>query len=106
MLSTALLFVRHEAKRTAAYCLRSIASQLALKNQAFRKRLFKLHDETGITFNSQNQSFKIIWEKIFDEIIFKMRFENSLFWVLDATDEVDSQSLLINHLMKFSPRHL
>ena len=90
----------HQAKRTAAYCLRSIARQLALVNQDFRERLFKLHDETGLTFNSQDQNFKVIWENIFEEIIFKMRFAKGLFWVLDAVDELDSQQLLIPHLMK------
>ena len=93
----------HQSKRTAAYCLRSIAYQLALVNEEFRERLFKFHDETELAFTSQNQNFRIIWEKLFVEIIFKMRFEKGLFWVLDAIDEMDPQSQLINSLMKIQP---
>ena len=90
----------HQAKRTAAYCLRSIASQLAHVNEEFRELLFTLHEESGLAFTTQNQNFNVIWEKIFQGIIFKMMFPEPLFWVLDAVDEVDSQSLMISHFMK------
>ena len=89
----------HQAKRTAAYCLRSIASQLAHVNEEFRERLFTLHEESGILFTSQNQNLDIIWEKIYEGIIFKMEFQETLFWSLDAIDEADSQSSLINRLL-------
>ena len=90
----------HQAKRTAAYGLRSIALQLALAHESFRKRLFILHEETGITFTSQNQNFNTIWDKVFEDIIFKIKFPTTLFWVFDGVDEVDSHSLLLGHLMK------
>lgn len=90
----------HQAKRTAAYCLRSIASQLAHKSEEFRQRLFSLNQESGLTFISDDQSFSVIWEKIFEGIIFKISFPGPLFWVLDAVDEADSPMMLISHLMK------
>ena len=90
----------HQAKRTAAYCLRSLASQLAFTNREFRQRLLDLHDESGIAFTSQNENFTVIWDTIFEGIIFKLSFQKPLFWVLDAVDEADSQSLLLNHLLK------
>ncbi|KAI9774250.1 MAG: hypothetical protein M1839_001752 [Geoglossum umbratile] len=90
----------HQVKRTAAYCLRSIASQLAYANEEFREKLVTLHEESGIAFNSQKQNFSVIWEKIFEGILFKMRLQKPLFWVLDAIDEADSPSLLISHLLK------
>ncbi|KAH0558740.1 hypothetical protein GP486_004616 [Trichoglossum hirsutum] len=90
----------HQAKRTTTYGLRSIASQLAKTNPEFRERLLGLHKESRIAFNSQNQSFNVIWERIFEGIIFKMKFQKPLFWALDAIDEVDSGSLLVNHLLK------
>lgn len=93
----------HQTKRTGAYCLRSIATQLAITNADFASQLLALHEETGITFNSQNQPFKVIWEKIFEGIIFKMRFPHPLYWVLDAVDEADQQCQLINHLNKMQP---
>ena len=89
----------HQTKRTAAYCLRSIASQLAFTNKEFRDRLLSLHEDTGITFNSQGQNFSVIWEKIFEGIIFKLKLK-PLYWVLDALDEADIPSKLINSLVK------
>ena len=89
----------HQNKRTAAYCLRSIASQLAFTNEEFRERLLSLHEETGISFSSQDQNFSVIWEKIFEGIIFKMKI-GPLYWVLDAFDEADVPSTLISSLMK------
>ena len=88
----------HQSKRTAAYCLRSIASQLAFTNEEFRHKLLTLREETGLSFSSQDQDFSIIWEKIFHGIIFKMKGE-PLYWVLDAFDEADVPSLLVNSLM-------
>lgn len=90
----------HQAKRTAAYCLRSIASQLAQKSEEFRQSLFKLNQESDLAFISESQSFNMIWEKIFEGIVFKMRFPGPLYWALDAIDEADSPIMLIGHLMK------
>jgi len=90
----------HRTKRTAVYCLRSIASQLAHTNEEFRNRLLTLSSSSRIAFNSQNQSFDLIWEKIFEGIIFKMKSHKTLFWVLDAVDEVDSLQLLLCHFLK------
>lgn len=90
----------HQAKRTAAYCLRSIASQLAQKNEEFRQRLFKFNQESGLTFVSEDQSFGVIWEKIFEGIVFRIRFPEPMFWVLDAVDEADLPMMLIGNFMK------
>jgi WD40 repeat protein len=89
----------HQTKRTAAYCLRSIASQLAQTSEAFREALFSFHAETGIKFTSQDQNFRTIWEKVFEGIIFKVVFPQPLFWILDGIDEADTQSLIINSLL-------
>ncbi|KAF2839198.1 hypothetical protein M501DRAFT_1003751 [Patellaria atrata CBS 101060] len=90
----------HQMKRTAAYCLRSIAAQLARTNLEFREALFAFHAGTGIKFASQDQKFETIWEKIFEGIIFKTAFQTPLFWILDAIDEADAYSVLISRLMK------
>ena len=89
----------HQGKRTAAYCLRSIVVQLAFNNEEFREKLFELHAETGISFGSQMQNFQVIWEKIFEGIIFKLSLK-PLYWVLDAFDEADIPLPLINSLIK------
>ena len=89
----------HQTKRTAAYCLRSLASQLALTNEKFREQLYHLHEETGLSFSSQDQTFSTIWEKIFKGIIFKMKLE-PLYWVLDAFDEADIPTTLMGNFTK------
>lgn len=89
----------HQNKRRAAYCLRSIASQLASANEEFREKMLTLHEQSGISFSSQDQNFSVIWEKIFEGIIFKMKAE-PMFWVLDALDEADVPSTLISSLTK------
>ena len=90
----------HQSRRTVALCLRSIAAQLAWTDRDFRERLVALHEDSGFVFTSENENFQIIWDRIFKGIICKMRFASPLFWVLDAVDESDSPSLLINHLMR------
>ena len=89
----------HQNKRTIAHSLRSIASQLALANGEFREKLLFLHQETGISFNSQNQNFSVIWEKIFEDIIFKLKTK-PMYFILDALDEADDPTHLINSLVK------
>ncbi|KAI4268566.1 MAG: hypothetical protein LQ337_007765 [Flavoplaca oasis] len=93
----------HQSKRTTAYCLRSIATQLAVANEDFRLSLVTLHKETGITLNTQNQPFRVIWEKIFEGIILKMRFQQPLYWILDAVDEADQYALLTSHFAAMKP---
>jgi WD40 repeat protein len=91
-------FLSNHQKRTGAYCLRSIALQLALLNEPFRMALFALNNETGVLFGSQKLNF--IWEKIFEGIVFKANFPTPLFWVVDALDEADLPQVLINLFMK------
>jgi WD40 repeat protein len=93
----------HQTKRTAAYCLRSIASQLAQANLEFREALYAFHAETGIKFTSQDQNFNTIWEKVYEGIILKMRFRKPLFWVLDGVDEADLQSQITSCLLSMRP---
>jgi WD40 repeat protein len=91
----------HQTKRTVAYCLRSIATQLALINDNLRTRLISLETEAGIRFNSQDPNLHAIWEQIYEQIIFKIDFGRPLFWVLDGVDESDSQDFFANHLANF-----
>ncbi|KFY29271.1 hypothetical protein V493_02446 [Pseudogymnoascus sp. VKM F-4281 (FW-2241)] len=84
----------HQLKRTAAYCLRSIAFQLAQINDEFREQLSTLIEDSGIQFNSQTQSFNLIWEKVFEGILFKLRLRKPLFLILDGINEADSQDFL------------
>ena len=88
----------HRAKRTISYALRSIATQLALGDESFRKALMAMHLETGLSFCDQGQTFHSIWEKIFEGIIFRLRFRRPLIWVLDGIDEADAPDILLANL--------
>ncbi|CAL8574483.1 hypothetical protein XPA_000443 [Xanthoria parietina] len=91
----------HQVKRTVSYCLRMIAFQLAIRYEAVREALFKLRDETNATF--ERQSFKDVWEKIFQGIVLRIPFKEDLFWILDALDESDSPSSLCDLLVRSRP---
>ena len=84
----------HQLKRTAAYCLQSIAFQFAQVNDKFRKHLCDLIEVCGVGFNSQTQSFHIIWEKVFQGILLKLELQKPLFLVLDGINESDSPDFL------------
>ena len=87
----------HQAKRTVAYGLRSIATQLAMSDSSFRDALLSFHRESGLVFTNQNQNFQSIWEKIFEGIIFQLHFPRPLIWVLDGIDESDAPDTLLAH---------
>ncbi len=88
----------HETKRTLSYLLRSIALQAALDHEAFSTRLIELHENTGITFGQQKAP--IIWEKIFEGILFRLPSQDPLFWVFDGLDEAEAPTELIKLLSK------
>lgn len=94
----------HRAKRAAAYGLRSIATQLALSSGLFRQALLSLHQETGVSFSNQNQSFHSIWEKVFERIVFQLHFPQPLVWVLDGVDESDAPDTLLARLPQIRSR--
>ena len=90
----------HKAKQTIAYCLRSIATQLAHHHTGFREAIETFHLETGINFTSQSINFKVIWEKVFEGILFKLDFGEPIFWVFDAVDEADRSGDFVDMLLK------
>ena len=88
----------HQYKRTASYCLRSIAFQFALSNESFRSSLLTLNEESGMNFRSEKLSS--VWEKLFVGLIFKIPLYGPLFWVIDALDEGESPIVLVNLFKK------
>jgi WD40 repeat protein len=88
----------HQVKRTSVYCLRSLAFQIAQVNEDFREQLLAFIEESGTDFNSQ--TFGLVWEKVFEGILFKLPIRKPIFLVLDGIDEADSQSLLVTQMMK------
>jgi WD40 repeat protein len=87
-----------QRKKTAAYFLRAMAFQIAQSNEEFREILLDLHEGSGITFGEQPAN--TIWLKVFEGILFKMDLGSPFYWVVDALDEADSPSQLVNIFTK------
>lgn len=87
----------HQLKQTASFCLRSIAAQAALYHKEFQTAILRLHEKTGVRFN-QNHSFQSIWDRVFEDILFKLQSSTPLFWVLDSIDESDSTAVILQRL--------
>ncbi|KAI9150831.1 NACHT and WD domain-containing protein [Paramyrothecium foliicola] len=94
----------HQMKRTAAYCLRSIASQLALSSPQFREALFSFHEKTGLSFHGQNQGLQTIWDRVFQSILFQLSLTSPIVWVLDGIDESDNATVLLARMLAMQTR--
>lgn len=75
-------------KKSLAYCLRSIAFQVASTHDMFATRLLRLHQDVGDALSSQR--YQTIWAKVFEGILFKLDVGYTLHWVIDAVDEAES----------------
>ncbi|KAJ5958775.1 NACHT and WD domain protein [Penicillium vulpinum] len=84
--------------RTIAFFLRSLAFQIASKSQIFHSMLIDLHKKTGICFASQK--YNLIWNKVFEGLLFRIKLEEPLFWVLDGLDEAETSPALISLITK------
>ncbi|KAK4653300.1 hypothetical protein QC762_0082160 [Podospora pseudocomata] len=89
-------------KQNIAYCLRTIAFQLAKTHQPFAVRLLHLHKETR--FTAAEQKFGLIWDTIFENIVFKMDFGQTLHWIFDGLDEADAPKLLVRSLLEIKSK--
>lgn len=88
----------NQIKHKIAYFLQSLAFQIAETNEFIRDALLQLNEESGILFG--RQTVNVIWEKIFEGIIFRTKFNGPLFWIIDALDESDMAVSLVNILVK------
>ena len=80
-------------KKSLAYCLRSIASQVATTHGAFAERLLRLHQDVGDALSSDK--YQTIWAKVFEGILFKIDLGYTLFWVFDAVDEAENPQMFL-----------
>lgn len=93
-------------KRTRQFCFHSLAAQLALANKLFRDEVLRLHDSTGISFDlgDSRMDFQTVWQRFFEGILFQIRWEKPIIWVLDSIDESDAPSLLLPRLAAIQSR--
>ncbi|KAG9236956.1 hypothetical protein BJ875DRAFT_455082 [Amylocarpus encephaloides] len=79
-------------KQSLSACFRSLAFQIAEQMPAFRKALYEMSN-TGIKLEKSDA--RTIWQKIFISILFKLKVNDTLYWVIDGLDETDSPRLLV-----------
>ncbi|KAF2435949.1 NACHT and WD domain protein [Tothia fuscella] len=82
-------------KRTLSFLLRSIAYQMAQRVPGFLQKVLELADE-ALDFETADP--KLIWERIFRSVLFKMEGNMPLYWVIDGLDEADDPRAIIKLL--------
>ena len=82
-------------KRSLNGLLRSIGYQIAKDIPAFRGKLI---DSSGESLRLEKADPSVIWQKIFESIVFKMEHHDPLYWVIDALDESESPKALLDLL--------
>lgn len=90
----------HHDTRTISYFLRSLAFQIAQEHEEFRIALASAYQKSGIPFASQK--YQVIWDKVFEGILFRVKFNEPLFWVLDGLDEAESPGILCDLMTKIT----
>lgn len=83
---------------STAFCLRALAFQLATVYPPLAEMMIHLHQNTK--FLSGLRESQDVWEAVFENIIFKMDFGRTLYWVLDGLDEADAPKPLLQKLIQ------
>lgn len=73
----------------------SIADQVARAVPAFKRDLMELSAEGPIL---QKADYKLVWQKVFESILFKLDLSRPLYWVIDALDESESSEAFLELL--------
>ncbi|KAK1719403.1 uncharacterized protein BDZ83DRAFT_585306, partial [Colletotrichum acutatum] len=91
-LDCSFYFFRHEenSSSTLAILMRSLAFQMADSNFEVRQTLASMAEDNR-TIKFEDHYF--LWAILFNECIFKAKFDRPQFWVIDAIDECSSEDL-------------
>lgn len=89
-----------QPQRSLSALLRSIAYQVARDVPPFRRILIQLPTE-GLRLEKVDPM--LIWQRIFESILFHMELSRPLYWIIDALDESESPKVLLD-LLRSLPR--
>ncbi|KAI0550041.1 hypothetical protein F4679DRAFT_544620 [Xylaria curta] len=94
-------FVRYgnRFKRTISLLLRSLAFQLAQTLPGLMEKMISLGDE-ALDFESAD--YRVIWDRIFKSLIFKLNQSSPVYWVIDGLDENEDPQALVKLLLDIS----
>jgi hypothetical protein len=82
-----------QSKRSLSALLRSIAYQTARDVPSLRRSLIETSTEEP---RLEKADSMLIWQKIFESIIFKRDFDSPSYWIIDAVDESESPKALLD----------
>ncbi|KAL4798331.1 hypothetical protein BDV19DRAFT_356859 [Aspergillus venezuelensis] len=85
--------VSNREKRTLSLLLRSIAYQITLSFPELGLRLAELANQ-GVDFGDP----RMLWERWFKSVLFKMKEMKTLYWVIDGLDEADDFRSIIKRM--------
>ncbi|KAL9607802.1 MAG: hypothetical protein Q9167_007320 [Letrouitia subvulpina] len=96
-LSCQYFYVRFsdESKRSSSALLRSLAFQISQNFPAFRQAILRQISE-GSKLDIRDA--QTIWNRIFRSILFKIRQETRLFWIVDGLEESDDAQAFIRFI--------
>ncbi|KAH8807649.1 NACHT and WD domain protein [Xylogone sp. PMI_703] len=86
--------------RTTSYFLRFLALQIAQEHEQFRKALCIAYQKNRMAFESHK--YQIVWDRIFENILFRITLDKPLFWVLDGIDEAEYPSVLCDLMTRIT----
>jgi WD40 repeat protein len=81
------------SKRSLSTLLRSIAYQTARDDPSLRRSLIEISTEE---LRLEKADSMLIWQKVFESIIFKRDFKGPYYWIIDAVDESESPKALLD----------
>ena len=88
-----------QTKRSLGTLLRSLGYQMAQGITDFRRTMVALSRE-GL--NLEKIDARIVWQKLFISVLFKLTLMRPLYWVIDALDEADSAKAFLELLQDVS----
>ncbi|KAF7503410.1 hypothetical protein GJ744_003893 [Endocarpon pusillum] len=88
-------FLKHtdRSKQSLGGLLRSLALQMANRNVALRRALLSMQQDDSLT--AEVNDIRAIWKQLFVQRIFRMGFQKTQYWLIDALDEgIGGQELI------------
>jgi len=93
-------FIRfnNSRRRNTSYVLRALAYQIGLAVPEILQNIVELSEE-GVNF--ENSSSRVIWERLYSEIILVHKQSKPYYWIIDGLDESDDSKAILRIFSQF-----
>ncbi|KAI1272205.1 hypothetical protein F5Y07DRAFT_403598 [Xylaria sp. FL0933] len=94
-------FIRYgdRLKRTISLLLRSLAFQLAQTLPGMMEKIANMGDEA---FDFESSDFRVIWDRVFKSLLFKLDVVSPIYWIIDGLDENEDPQAIVRLLLNIS----